>query len=85
MHPCPMENEHMIVSASMASAVFCGITCRRYDAHGCPSLDPRTSSILTTVYATTNWRNQPSIPPIPLERTIALGEAIFELEHSSLK
>lgn len=39
----------------------------------------------TIVYATTSCRNQPMIPPTPLVMTIARGEAMLALEHSSLK
>lgn len=44
-----------------------------------------TSSISMTVYATTNCKNQPNIPPTLLVRTMALGAAMFALEHSSLR
>ena len=75
----------MIVRARIARAVFCGITWMRYEAHGCPKSEPMTEGISITVYATTSCRNHPKMPPTPEVRTMALGEAIFALEHSSLR
>ena len=39
----------------------------------------------TTVYATTNCKNQPKTPPIAAVRTIARGAATAAFEHSSLR
>lgn len=75
----------MMVRPRMAKVTFCGKTCKRYAAYGWPSSDSRAASISTTVYATTSCRNQPNSPPTPLVSTMARGEAMLALEHSSLK
>lgn len=54
MHPWPMKKAQMIVIERTASAVFCGMTWMRYEAHGCPRSEPMTAEISTTVYATTS-------------------------------
>lgn len=42
-----------------------------------------TDGMSMTVYATTSCRAHPARPPIPLVMTIARGEAILALLHSS--